>query len=101
MEYYTSYKFSKVNCTSLEWKSPTIDNFDLIRAQNRADKPTITKYSFKPSSRLHRERSIKCNKKERFLRGRFWSPARQRDLLTERISFERLKNYIERLAVNG
>ena len=45
--------------------------------------------------------ALQCNKKEQFLHGRFWSRARQRDVLTDRISFERLKNYFERLAVNG
>ena len=48
---------------------------------------------------LHRERM--CNKKEQFLRGKFWPRARQRDVLTDRISFGRVKNYFERLAVNG
>ena len=37
--------------------------------------------------------ALRCNKKERFLHGRFWSRARQRDVLRDRISFERLKNY--------
>ena len=45
--------------------------------------------------------ALRCNKKERFLHGRFWSRVRQRDVLTNRISFERVKNYFERLAVDG
>ena len=45
--------------------------------------------------------ALRCNKKERFLYGIFWSRARQRDVLAHRISFERVKNHFERLAVNG
>ena len=45
--------------------------------------------------------ALRCNKKERFLHGRFLSRARQRDVLTDRILFEQLKNYFERLTVNG
>ena len=58
-----------------------------------------SRYNNKITFALHRER--RCNKKKQFLHGRFSSRARQRDLLTDRISFERLKSYFERLAVNG
>ena len=45
--------------------------------------------------------ALRCNKREQFLHGRFWSRSRQRDVLTNGISFERVKNYFERLTVNG
>ena len=45
---------------------------------------------------LRRERVVQQERASRV-----WSRARQRDLLTDRISFERLKSYFERLAVNG
>ena len=47
------------------------------------------------------KKALRCDKKERFLHQRLWSRARQRERLTDQISFERLKNYFERLAVNG
>ena len=48
---------------------------------------TSSRYSCnKITFALRRER--RCNKKELFLPGRFWSRARKQDLLTDQISFE-------------
>ena len=52
------------------------------------------------TSTTSRKKHYGATKKERFLHGRFWSRARQRDVRTDRISFERLKNYFERLKQN-
>ena len=93
---------------SLEWNGPIYDIFSSVRLIGQTNRHLykIAQYKNTASNLLLdyiEKEALRCNKKERFLHGRFWSRARQRDVLhvTDRISFERLKNYFERLAVNG
>ena len=84
-------------CTSLEWNGPIYDIFSSVRliGQTNRHLHKIAQYKNTASNLLLdyiEKEALRCNKKERFLHGRFWSRARQRDVLRDRMSFERLKN---------
>ena len=105
MEYYSSYKILKDTCTSLKWNGPIYDMFSsvLLIGQTNRHLYKITHLKNTASNLFLdyiEKEALRCNKEERF-HGRFWSPARQQDVLTDRISFKRLRKYFERLAVNG
>ena len=89
MEYYSSYEFSRLH-VHLQNGQTNRHLYKIVHYKNTA----LNFFDY-----IEKE-ALRCNKKERFLHGRFWSRARQRDEVTDRISFERQKNYFERLKQN-
>ena len=102
MEYYSSYYLLilKGTCTSLEQNGPIYDIFSSVRLIGQTNVPYIKSLITKMQLQTFFSTTSR-QKKERFLHGRFWSRARQRDVLTDRISSEQLRDYFEQLAVNG
>ena len=109
MEYYSAELWIlKGTCTSLKWIGPIYDIFSSVRliGQTNSHLYKIAHYKNTASNFLDYIAKVvfRCNKKEWFLHGRFWSRARQRDVLRSNFIWtdkELFSLYFERLAVNG
>ena len=85
---------------TLEWNGLIYDIFSSVRLIGQTNRHLykINHYKNRASNLLLEyieKEALRRNKKEQFLHGR------QRDVLTDRISFKWLKNYFGQLAVNS